>query len=84
MLNIKYADGSGNPGNFITLARSIPNSATSAHASNWWLTGQQPVDVSLKTLIRRVQQLNASNTGNFSRFQSGLQFDQCDGAGQRG
>ncbi|AOY95693.1 hypothetical protein BKK79_28690 [Cupriavidus sp. USMAA2-4] len=75
VLNIKYADGNGNPGNFITLARSIPNSATSAHASNWWLTGnQQPVDVSLKTLIRRVQQLNASNTGNFSRFQSGLQF----------
>ncbi|MFJ1259396.1 hypothetical protein [Cupriavidus sp. CuC1] len=78
ILNIKYLDASGNPGNIITTARDIAGGATSAHPSSWWLVGnQQPVDVTLKLQIRRVEQLNPGfnkNNNNYSHFQSGIQF----------
>lgn len=75
-LNIKYVDASGNPGNLVTQARNIAGSSSTARPTNWWLTGnQQPVDVSVRLNIRRVEQLNASNTSKFSTFQSGIQFN---------
>lgn len=79
VLNIKYLDANGNPGNKIVNASNVPNSASAAHASTWWLTGNnQPVDVGVRTLVRRVEQMNPSfnnsNSNNYSHFQSGLQF----------
>ncbi|CAG2147796.1 hypothetical protein LMG31506_03679 [Cupriavidus yeoncheonensis] len=79
VLNIKYLDANGNPGNKIVSASNVPNSASAAHASTWWLTGNgQPVDVSVRTLVRRVEQMNPSfsnpNSNNYSHFQSGIQF----------
>ena len=74
VVNIKYLDANGNPGNLITVARFIAAGASSAHASNWWLVGnQQPVDITAKTVIRRVEQFNPSS-GNFSHFRNGVQF----------
>jgi len=79
VLNIKYLDNAGNPGNIITVARYITNGSTSAHPSNWWATGnQQSIDSTAKTQIRRVEQLNPnppSTVGNnYSHFQNGIQF----------
>jgi len=75
-LNIKYVDANGNPGNLVAQARNIAGTSSAARPSSWWLTGnQQPVDVSVKLNIRRVEQLNSSNTGKFSTFQSGFQFN---------
>jgi len=74
LLNIRFIDANGNPGNVSTIARSIANTSSSAHPTEWWLVGnQQPVDVTIKLNIRRVQQLNASNTSKFSTFQNGFQ-----------
>ncbi|MCO5398231.1 hypothetical protein [Ralstonia soli] len=79
VLNIKYLDNAGNPGNIITVARYIANGATGAHPSNWWVTGnQQSIDSTSKTLIRRVEQRNPSPPSgignNYSHFQNGIQF----------
>lgn len=81
VLNIKYLDGNGNPGNIISVARYVPNGSTTAHPSNWWLVGnQQPVDTAAKQQIRRLEQLNpnfagpGSTNNNYSHFQSGIQF----------
>ncbi|MBB1635084.1 hypothetical protein [Cupriavidus sp. UME77] len=78
IFNIRYLDASGNPGNIITTARDIAGGASSAHPSSWWLVGnQQPVDVTLKLQIRRVEQMNPGfnkNNNNYSHFQSGIQF----------
>lgn len=81
VLNIKYLDANGNPGNKIINASNVPNSASAAHPSTWWLTGNnQPVDVSVKTLVRRVEQMNPNyvppnpDANNYSHFQSGIQF----------
>lgn len=41
VLNIKYVDSKGYPGNLITTALNVPNTATAGHPSNWWLTGNQ-------------------------------------------
>jgi len=74
IVNIKYLDAGGNPGNYITVLRSMANGKTAAHPSNWWLVGnQQLVDVSAKALVRRVEQLNPAVPGS-NRFQTGLQF----------
>lgn len=77
IFNIRYLDASGNPGNIITTARDIAGGASSAHPSSWWLVGnQQPVDVTLKLQIRRVEQMNPgfNKNNNYSHFQSGIQF----------
>ncbi|WP_432257722.1 hypothetical protein [Cupriavidus sp. TMH.W2] len=75
VLNIKYLDAAGNPGNLITVARNIASGSTQAHPSTWWLVGnQQPVDVTVRPLVRRVEQINPANTQVFSRFQTGIQF----------
>lgn len=74
VLNLKYVDASGNPGNLITVAQNIPGSASSVHPSPWWLTGnQQPVDVVMRPVIRLYQELNAASSVA-SRFQNGIEF----------
>ncbi|MGE8367566.1 hypothetical protein [Cupriavidus sp.] len=78
IFNIRYLDAAGNPGNIITTARNIANGATSAHPSSWWLVGnQQPVDVTVKLQIRRVEQMNpgfSKSNNSYSHFQNGIQF----------
>jgi hypothetical protein len=78
VLNIRYLDNAGNPGNVITVAANIPSTSTVSRPSNWWLVGnQQPVDVVVKLNIRRVEQVNPANanTNHVSTFQTGIQFN---------
>lgn len=78
VLNIRYLDNAGNPGNVITVAANLPATATVSRPSNWWLMGnQQPVDVTVKLNIRRVEQMNPANvnTNHVSTFQTGIQFN---------
>lgn len=74
ILNIRYIDNKGNPGSLITVAQNLPGTSTATRPTSWWLTGNaQVADVSVKALIRRVEELNPAVTG-VSRFQNGLQF----------
>lgn len=76
VLNIKFIDADGNPGNVITVAARIPGSSSAARPTEWWLVGnQQTVDTSVRLNIRRVEQFNAANTAKFSTFQTGIQFN---------
>ncbi|MFS6674159.1 hypothetical protein, partial [Staphylococcus aureus] len=46
VLNVKYLDANGNPGNIIAMMRYIASGTSSAHPSKWWVVGnQQPVEV---------------------------------------
>jgi hypothetical protein len=79
VLDVRYVDASGNPGNFITTAARLPGSSTSTWASEWRLIGnQEPVDASVKAEIRRMTQMNAANTSRDafipSTFASGMHF----------
>jgi hypothetical protein len=74
-LNIRYLDGAGNPGNLTTMASLIPGSSSASRPSEWWLVGnRQPVDVIVRTFIRRQVQMNPSNTGKSSTFMTGIYF----------
>lgn len=78
VLNIKYLDANGDPGNVITVARNIPNSTSTSRPTNWWLVGNQhPADVGVRLNIRRVEQKNTANTNQnkISTFQTGIQFN---------
>lgn len=77
LLNIKYLDGAGNPGNIVTVAHDYAGTSSTGRPTTWWLAGNQAaVDVSTRLNIRRVDQLNAAYTGmsNPSTFQTGIQF----------
>jgi len=78
ILNTKYLDASGNPGNIIVLARYIASGTSSAHPSNWWVVGnQQPVEVSDRLQVRRIEQVNpnfSASNNSYSHFQTGIQF----------
>ena len=78
ILNMRYVDNAGNPGNVITVAANIPNTSSSTRPTNWWLVGnQQVVDTSVKLAIRRVEQVNTGTlptSASPSRFQSGITF----------
>jgi hypothetical protein len=79
VINVRYIDSNNNPGNFITVAANYPGTmATYSRPTNWWLVGnQQTVDIVVKAVIRRVEQVKtnalASNAVS-NGFQSGLQF----------
>lgn len=76
VLNVRYLDANGNPGNVITVAARVPGSSSATRPTEWWLVGnQQSVDVTVRVNIRRFEQMNASNTAKFSAFQNGIQFD---------
>lgn len=81
VLNVKYLDANGNPGNIIVLVRYIASGTSSAHPSNWWVVGnQQPVEVIDRLQVRRVEQVNpnfgntSANSNSYSHFQTGIQF----------
>ncbi|RYX97162.1 MAG: hypothetical protein EOO28_05295 [Comamonadaceae bacterium] len=77
VVNIKYLDNAGNPGNLVTVARRYAGTATTARPTDWWLAGnQRSADVSVRLNIRRVEQLNPNAGISFQRstFQTGLQF----------
>lgn len=81
VINIRYIDNTGNPGNYITVAQNFPGSSSATRPSNWWITGNQwNYDVGIKTNVRRVQEIN---TANSSRFQNGLDIyiNGADGTG---
>jgi hypothetical protein len=81
VLNIKFLDANGNPGNVVAVARNIPGTSSTTRPTNWWLVGnQQPVDVGVRLNIRRVEQLNpavtlAAKPNRISTFQTGIQFN---------
>lgn len=81
VINIRFLDANGNPGNAIRVAARIPGSSSPARNTEWWLVGnQQPVDVSVSPQVRRVEQLNptvtfASRPNRISTFQSGINFN---------
>jgi hypothetical protein len=73
VLNIRYVDSAGNPGNVIAVAARLPGTASTARPTDWWLVGnQQPVDVSPSMIVRRIEQLNPANTTKFSNFVTGF------------
>ena len=80
ILNIRYVDANSNPGNLITIARNIPATSSATRPTTWWLVGnQQPADITLKTIFRRIEQLNSAVTigtapNRISTFQTGMQF----------
>jgi hypothetical protein len=75
ILNLRYVDNAGNPGNLTTVTALLPGTSSSALPTEWWLVGnQQPVDVTVRAFIRRQQQMNPNNTGNGSYFQTGIYF----------
>lgn len=79
VINIRYLDSAGNPGNKITVAARIPGSGTPAgRSTDWWLVGnQQTADVVLRLNIRRVEQINTgtlNGSAPTSKFQTGIQL----------
>jgi hypothetical protein len=75
VVNIRFLDNEGNPGNVITVASLLPGTSSASRPSDWWLVGnQQPVDVAVVLTIRRQEQMNPANTTRFSTFQTGIQF----------
>lgn len=77
VVNIKFIDKDGNPGNKITVAAKIPGTSTTTRNTEWWLVGNQhAADISIQTTVRRSEQLKAGSgpfsTGLTSRFQSGI------------
>jgi hypothetical protein len=74
VINIRYVDSAGNPGNKITVTSRLPGTSTAQRDTEWWLTGnQQSVDVSLKTQARRVEQMKGiSASSTISTFMSGI------------
>jgi hypothetical protein len=74
VINIRYLDKAGEPGNLVTMASRIPGTSSTSRPSDWWLVGnQQPVDVTLRPMIRRQEQMNAGNTTKPSTFMNGFQ-----------
>lgn len=76
VVNIRYLDANGNPGNIITVAQNISNSSTAERPTTWWLVGNQhSADVSIRLQVRRVEQLNPSfsaTDNRMSTFQTGI------------
>lgn len=73
VVNIRFVDAEGNPGNVITLVASLPGTSSTARPTEWWLVGnQQPVDASVLMIARRIEQLNPANTTKFSTFLTGF------------
>jgi hypothetical protein len=78
VINMRYLDSAGNPGNKITVAARIPGTASSLRNSDWWLVGnQQTADVTLRLNVRRIEQLNTgtlNTSAPTSKFQTGIQL----------
>lgn len=72
VVNIKWVDSLGNPGNFILVAKKYPGSR--ANGSQWWLYGnQRTINAYVQPWNSRTTQTNASYTGgSVSQYRSGL------------
>lgn len=72
VVNIKWTDSLGNPGNFILVAKKYPGSRASG--SQWWLYGNQRIiNAFIQPWNSRTTQTNASYSGgNTSQYRSGL------------
>jgi hypothetical protein len=76
IVNIRFIDAANNPGSVITVAARIPGSESAARPTDWWLVGNQlGVDVSIRTNLRRIEQVNPANSAKFSTFQTGMVFN---------
>lgn len=71
VLNFRFVDNQGNPGNFIVVAADL----TAAPAPGWWIVGNQdPIDVNLRAVIRRIENVNPNPPSwAISHFVSGIQ-----------
>lgn len=77
VLNFRYIDGNGNPGNVMTVGAQLSGSDPSGtRGTDWWLVGNQhDVDIDLRPLLRRQTQYGTAASPSYpSRFQNGLQF----------
>lgn len=77
ILNFRYIDANGNPGNFITVGAQLAGSdPAGTRGTEWWLVGNQhDVDIDLRPLFRRQTQYGTGASLSYpSRFQNGLQF----------
>ena len=89
VVNIRYVDGKGQPGNSITVAS---NKAAAGSSPNWVLTGnQQRAEVLVRSTIRLLQQQAPvaqapfNTTAPFSTYQTGIEFYvNKDGPGSTG
>lgn len=84
VINMRYIDSAGNPGNKISVAARIPGTASVLRNTEWWLVGnQQGVDISFRNNIRRVEQLKSGSTSSLiSTFQTGISlFVNSNGPG---
>lgn len=78
LLNLKYTDAAGFPGNFLLVATKFPSSRP-AGQSQWWLTGNQRlVDASITTDVRRRDQtltdFDTYQNAGVGRFDNGLRI----------
>jgi len=77
VLNFRYLDKNGNPGNVMTVGAQLSGSdASGTRGTDWWLVGNQhDVDIDLRPQMRRETQYGTAASPSFpSRFQNGLQF----------
>jgi hypothetical protein len=84
LLNIKYRDKNGVPGNLILTAKKFPGSRPSpSGATQWWLVGnQRSINAFIRTAVRQREQLipqTALDTPSFfnaarSRLETGLEI----------
>lgn len=85
VVNIKYVDSTGIPGNVITLAARIPGTSSTTRPTEWWLVGNQlTVDVNVRLSIRQTLQVNTTPIAGaaFSTYQNGLNvLVRTDGPG---
>lgn len=75
VVNIKYVDNTGIPGNVITLAARLPGTSSTTRPTEWWLVGnQQTVDVTIKLSIRQTLQVNTTPiaTATPGMYQNGI------------
>lgn len=72
VVNIKWTDSLGNPGNFILVAKKYPGSRS--NASQWWLYGNQRIiNASVQPWNSRTTQTNGGYSGSaISQYRSGL------------
>lgn len=77
VLNFRYLDANGNPGNVMTVGAQLAGSDPSGtRGTDWWLVGNQhDVDIDLRPQLRRETQYGTAASPSYpSRFQNGLQF----------
>lgn len=80
VVNLKFADGRGNPDNRIWVLKKFPGTRTADRPSDWWVYGnQRPLNFRVRAAIRQQEQMippgdqGAYGAGP-SRYQTGLEI----------